>query len=367
MVASATRTASRALLRSATRRTLSTSSTVASSSSSSSSGNTTTWQPLLKPGVLPAYDEALSFLSSHSASVQSQISTIDKDHPTLSNAEKSALKESLEIAAAINDPSLLSTFQSSNPTTYDASNPAFRHLRERLWRKDSGVLAKVIERCTLMHVFPDVLPGITPTVDVQVSFGQGDGFTDHMSQGGDVLVGVFVEAKQTTSAPKVDVNVFHTEEKKYSLVIVDPDQPDQDLESFKTSLLALKTDIPLSATSSPTIDLTQNMSVDYIPPHPQQGTPYHRYTTILLEQSNSNTISTHELDANNFNLSNFIQQNQLVPAGIHFWRAKWTPESADSISQIYTNTLKLAEPKYTHPPTLDKIRKQVGDIGSKWF
>ncbi|SPO26818.1 related to MRPL35 - mitochondrial ribosomal protein, large subunit [Ustilago trichophora] len=367
MVSSATRTASRALLRTAARRTLSTSSTVASSSSSSSSSTATPWQPLLKPGVLPAYDEALSFLSSHSASLRSQIATIDRDHPKLSSADKTALKESLEIAASINDPSLLSTFQASNPTTYDASNPAFRHLRERLWRKDSGVLAKVMERCTLMHVFPDVLPGITPTADVQISFGQGDGFTDHKSQGGDVLVGVFVEAKETTSAPKVDVNVFHTEEKKYTLAIVDPDQPDEDLESFKTELLALKTDIPLSATSSPTIDLTQNMTVNYTPPHPQQGTPYHRYTTILFEQSNSTTISTDNLDASNFNLSTFVEQNQLNPAGIHFWRAKWTPQSADAISTIYSDILKLAEPKYTKPPTLDKVRKQVGDIGSKWF
>ncbi len=112
---------------------------------------------LLKPGVLPAYDEALSFLSTHSASLRDRITTLSKDQPNLSAEEKAELAESLEIASLINDPSTLSAFQSSSPTTYDARNPAFRYLRERLWRRDSGVLSKVIERCTLMHVFPDVL------------------------------------------------------------------------------------------------------------------------------------------------------------------------------------------------------------------
>ncbi len=69
---------------------------------------------------------------------------------------------------------------------------------------------------------PDVIPGITPTVDVQLAFGTGEGFTDHKSNGGDVLVGAFVPPAASVQPPKVDVNVFHTEEKKYTLAIVDP-------------------------------------------------------------------------------------------------------------------------------------------------
>lgn len=329
---------------------------------------------MLKPGVLPAYDEALSFLSSHSESLRKQISSIDKDYPNLSDPEKAQLKESLEIAASINDPSTLAAFQASDATTYDASNAAFRHLRERLWRKDSGVLAKVMERCRLMHVLPDVIGSITPEVDVQIAFGQGGGvgggFTDHKSEAGDVLVGAFVPPEHTLQPPQVNVNVFHTEPKKYTLVIVDPDQPDEDNQSYKTGLVALKSNISLSATdSSPSIDLSNAAAMDaeYIPPHPQQGTNYHRYTTLLFEQSSSSNSSSKDCDRSNFDLAQYILQNNLVAKGIHFWRAKWSPESATTISHIYRDILKQDEPKYTKPPTLDKVRKQIGDIGSKWF
>ncbi len=115
---------------------------------------------------------------------------------------------------------------------------------------------------------------MTPTADVQVAFGSGSGFTDHKSDGGDVLVGAWVEANLTVDAPVVDVNVFHTEGKRYTLAIVDPDTPDEEGQTFKTTLLALKEDVQLSATTSPRVDLTQGMKVQWTPPHPQQGTPY---------------------------------------------------------------------------------------------
>ena len=322
---------------------------------------------------MPAYDEALSFLSSHSASLAAKIATVDTDHASLSADERAALKESLEIAAAINDPAMLAAFQASSPTGYDARNPAFRHLRERVWRKDSGVLEKVMQRCTLMHVLPDVIPAITPTVDVQLAFGegddvyitqkalfffdvsrlkigQGDGFTDHQSNGGDVLVGAFVPASASITPPKLDVTVFHTQPKRYTLAIVDPDQPDEQNQCFTTSLLALKHDVELSATAHSSIDLASNMVAEYIPPHPQQGSNYHRYTVLLFEQPSSPSSEQSAIDIaknrHNFQLANYISTHNLVPAGIHFWRAKWSPDSADAISTIYRDILS----KYLPPP-----------------
>lgn len=34
---------------------------------------------------------------------------------------------------------------------------------------------------------------------------------------------------------------------------------------------------------------------------------------------------------------------------------------------LSSSQLEQPEPKYSKPPTLDKVRKQIGDIGSKWF
>jgi hypothetical protein len=55
-------------------------------------------------------------------------------------------------------------------------------------------LPRLLERIRLMKVLPDAISHITPVVDVQVVFGEGEGFHDHGGQGGDVLPGCFVEA-----------------------------------------------------------------------------------------------------------------------------------------------------------------------------
>ncbi|GAC75072.1 phosphatidylethanolamine binding protein [Moesziomyces antarcticus T-34] len=356
-------------------------------SSSAPTSSSSSWTPVLKPGTLPAYDEALAFLSSHADSVRSKAESLDSTHASLSAEDRAALKESLEVAARINDPATLARFAASQPTRYDAADPVLRYLRERVWRNDSGVLAKLMQRCTLMHVFPDVLPGITPTADVQVAFGTGAGFTDHTAEGGDVLAGVFVPVQKTVEPPTVAVNVFHTDKRLYTVALVDPDQPNEENQSYTTRLLALKTNVELSAAEC-SVDMTSDMVAEYIPPHPQQGTKYHRYTTVLLAQSDRITVQA-QRDA--FDLPAFAHANRLTPAGIHFWRAKWSETDAETVSMIHRDILSKSsplpparrqesatdifvpyaseqdEPRYTRPPTLDKVRKQIGDIGSKWF
>jgi large subunit ribosomal protein L35 len=52
---------------------------------------------------------------------------------------------------------------------------------------------------------------------------------------------------------------------------------------FKSYLTRRRPNIPLSATHTGRIPLL-NTHTRYIPPHPQRGTPYHRYTLLLLPQ-----------------------------------------------------------------------------------
>ena len=87
-----------------------------SASSSSRTSSTTpeswsTWQPRLKRGTLGAYDEALSFVRSHSESLRSRMSMLESDHAELSASERAQLKESLEIASLINLPWIVSAFE----------------------------------------------------------------------------------------------------------------------------------------------------------------------------------------------------------------------------------------------------------------
>jgi large subunit ribosomal protein L35 len=99
--------------------------------------------------------------------------------------------------------------------------------------------------------------------------------------------------------------------------------------------------IPLSALSSTWIpDLDTH--TPYVPPHPQRGTPYHRYTTLLLpQQSPTNEISVPVLSAKDrcgFDVRAFMEQHGLDGSkggGAHMFREVWNPV----VSNIYKDVL----------------------------
>lgn len=99
-----------------------------------------------------------------------------------------------------------------------------------------------------------------------------------------------------------------------------------------------RTDVPLSATRN-TLPSGHATALPYVPPHPQRGTPYHRYTTLLLEQSSPSTPSA-EIHRDGFDVRAYIEQNNLTVAGIHFWRGQWRPENAGTVSKVYEEILR---------------------------
>ncbi|KAN0059892.1 mitochondrial 54S ribosomal protein YmL35 [Thecaphora frezii] len=330
------------------------SSTAAPEASSSSAAATAasataapSWKPLLPPGMQPAYDEALAFLSARSAS-----------------------PSSLSIAT-INSPSTLAAFSAGH---YDASLPIHRHLREKVWRQ-SGILDKVMQRCTSMHVLPDLMASITPTVDVQVSFGQGAGVGDHGGSGGEVLAGVLLHPAMTVQKPQVRITAFHQEVRHYTLAIVDLDCPDVEQARFCSKLHLLRTDVAVSAaTHAKPVTLENRDSTlvqGWIPPHPQKGSPYHRYVAVVLEQRRgdklANEVALTDEERNDFDVERFAERYGLEAKGIHFWREKWSEDSAKTVSAIYRDVLKTNEPQYAREPNADRVRKQVGMQGSRFF
>jgi hypothetical protein len=100
--------------------------------------------------------------------------------------------------------------------------------------------------------------------------------------------------------------------------------------------------IPLSCATR-SIDIPE-AHIPYIPPHPQQGTPYHRYVLLLLPQKSptehifvSALSDAHRL---HFNLREFASQHGLdgsTGGGVHMWRQVWD----EGVSQIYTTVLSM--------------------------
>ncbi|KAJ6569513.1 phosphatidylethanolamine-binding protein [Mycena capillaripes] len=174
----------------------------------------------------------------------------------------------------------------------DMGIPSHRHLVEQRWRKD-GDLDLLMERLHQMHVIPDALPVLHPSLDLHVTARlMPEHFESLMKRNRsqrrvntfkEVVPGNYLTPRQTRVPPKLYANVFHTDVRLYTMLLVDLDVPDEANQTYTTFLHWLKPNIPLSATHTGRIPLL-NTHTRYIPPHPQRGTPYHRYALLLLPQ-----------------------------------------------------------------------------------
>lgn len=63
-----------------------------------------------------------------------------------------------------------------------------------------------------MKVIPDLLPEFHPTVNLCLSFTQSE----------EVVPGVFLPVKSTLSAPSINAQPYHPEDRLYTLLVVDP-------------------------------------------------------------------------------------------------------------------------------------------------
>lgn len=107
-----------------------------------------------------------------------------------------------------------------------------------------------------------------------------------------------------------------------------------------------RSNVSLSATS-PIVNGGDSI-LDYVPPHPQKGTKYHRYTVIAYEQPNEgqDKIDIKVEGRNHFDAKKLANAHGLKPTGATFFRQEWD----DSVSKIYSEILKQDEPIYGKPP-----------------
>ncbi|KAF9513867.1 hypothetical protein BS47DRAFT_1485340 [Hydnum rufescens UP504] len=365
---------------------------VFSSGSASSLADSTTESPMkkiwtrpLEPGVLPAYDEALAYIERDSENKRAELERLRKQTNPKASVE---VLEKLEIESQINLPEVRWNFKQGQ---MDLTKPVYRYLLNQRWRK-MGRLDRLMERVYQMSVIPDVLPSIRPNVDIRVNFSAAAKLTPPeiiarsrtpvhrkrlASELSDVIPGLFLTPAQTVEPPILVAQVFHVESRLYTLIMIDPDVPSTSTQSFQNYLHWLVPNISLSATSSavhiPSPESPEFATiVPYVPPHPQKGTPYHRYVRAPSPST----------DALRFDLRSFVAAHGLlVPkgssliedaakereveegGGIFLWREIWDP----SVSMIYNRILRRPEPVYGPPPKVDPYVDEHGNKPKKYF
>ncbi|SCV73371.1 BQ2448_7297 [Microbotryum intermedium] len=284
----------------------------------------------IAPGRLPAYDEALKLLQADRDDKLQRLAKLKKQ-----GGVEQAVLDKLEVEAWVNDPE---TRWRAKHGHGDPTKAIYRHLAEKRWRTE-GALAILMQRVTQMSLVPDVLPEFDPVLDVQISVA------DHSKE--PLQPGVFTLPRQTREPFQVSAHVFHPEERLYTLLMVDPDVPDPLNRTFTTTLHWLVPNIPLS--SSRTDVSSSSALIPYLPPHPQQGTPYHRYTVVLLEQQNELVLAPEAVERTDFSVRDLLQQNDLTASGMTFFRQKWD----EDVSAIYREILGVEPPRYARPPKFD--------------
>ncbi|EDR02032.1 uncharacterized protein LACBIDRAFT_295521 [Laccaria bicolor S238N-H82] len=347
------------------------------------------WNRPLAEGVLPAYDMALKVIKTDSfrlkeeaKELRTRIGLAENTFQELSAKAKELSEDSQERQTLTEEVNLLDEQLEAMRVKLnilevqsEINLPDVRHLVEQKWRKD-GALDLLMERIYQMGVVPDVLPEIRPSLDLRVvAKTRAAEFLNAGKVQKEVEPGVYLLPKQTLEPPKLYVNVFHEDTRLYTMLLVDPDVPDVHNESFTTFLHWMKPNIPLSCEHTQRI-LDLNTHTKYIPPHPQQGTPYHRYVLLLLPQPplggaaeyTMNTIaraqpgvptSEHldipiipEEERLGFNVREFTRHWGLDArkgGGAHMWREIWN----EDVSTIYKDILQREEPRYGRPPKVD--------------
>jgi large subunit ribosomal protein L35 len=130
----------------------------------------------------------------------------------------------------------------------------------------------------------------------------------------------------------------------------------ENLACFSFAWLSHRTNVKLSPTSPSISESASDVILPYLPPHPQKGTAYHRYTFFLLAQkspevtvvdgqqqpaSTTPPTRTIEIEPDDiaertpFDARAFAQKYNLEPVGVHFYREVWSEE----VSKIYEQVL----------------------------
>lgn len=201
----------------------------------------------------------------------------------------------------------------------DLTQPVYRHLALRDWQ--ARPMPLLMQRIEQHHVIPDTMPTLDPRADVQMQF-----LTPNRRW---VEPGEWIANDVCERLPLFKVVDFSaTADQLYSVVIVNPDAPDLDRDSFKTQLHFAAVNVAASP-GSPVCNFTDaSILADYRPPFPEKNAPHYRMCVWVFRQAER--LSVPEIPARDyFDIRNFANRNNLDAVGAHMWRTRWDLSTPD--------------------------------------
>lgn len=201
------------------------------------------------------------------------------------------------------------------------SKPVYRYFNEQKWRgMDYQILAQRVQQ---FHIVPDVLPKFDPQMDVQLTF-----------HGYRIRPGEIVDSLVSETPPNLRLQVFDSEKRLVSVVVMDSDVPDPETDSFGRRLHFMAANIPIDCLTK-NISLiriskdAEKLAVPWLPPFSQEGAPYHRLSVWILEQPEGKPLDVSELrerymeKRDGFSLQSFRSYAKVQPYGFNMFRTVW--------------------------------------------
>ncbi|GFZ51030.1 hypothetical protein JCM24511_08788 [Saitozyma sp. JCM 24511] len=317
---------------------------LARAQSTTSDPSPSSWTPALPAGTSRAYDEALSYLTSYQSRSLARLESLRK---LPSSPETSAEIDRLEVEAYVNDPATRRTFRETDGRGH-MDKSVMRHLAEQRWKRQGG-LDLLMQRVHQLNVVPDLLPDLPSTCPLTLST------TSTSTTPSAVEPGSIQSSSAFASPPRLTLQLFDhpstsSSEGHFTLLVVDPDSPSPETQSFSQRVHYAKVDIPLSVLSGEVDLFDQSLGKEVLcwePPAPAQGSGKHRFVFLVLRQTSS--APTRE----GFDLRSYLSSEGRSAAdvvGITLVRSQWTKDDEQYISDTYRNFRGVEAPVYGKPP-----------------
>lgn len=289
--------------------------------------------PLVGPSSIDLYDRKLAYISPLEIDETFQLAhdLLEKEsaqiYLKIDTLSPSAVKErdQLLVDAEINNPEALFNVENLDPELIDKSVPVYRHLLEKKWREYDLMIT--MQRLETLHVIPDTLPTLDPEADVKVKFAHNldPQFSDWVTPGD------FLPAHAASQPPVIRVQEFgrldESNPNLYTVVVVNPDTPNLDTNSFTTRLQYGLANVPLDNVNN-TIDAHTLLSsgseltfTEFEPLAPEVNAGDQRACLWVFRQEKH--IEPHLALRENFDIRAFQKSHSLVPIGAHVWRQRF--------------------------------------------
>ncbi|ODV60479.1 mitochondrial 54S ribosomal protein mL38 [Ascoidea rubescens DSM 1968] len=245
------------------------------------------------------------------------------------------IRDKLLIDAEKNNPEVLYKSLYTNLDKFDYDIPVFRHYSKQKWFEHDGMI--LMQRLETLHVIPDTLKTLDPKCEVHLRFFNETGINKKIEPG------EILSSHVTYKQPTLNVINFESipENSLYSVLIVNPDVPDLEYNTYKTSLNWCLVNIPLSNNDN-IIDYKkineETEMIDYLPATPEKNIPLSRLCVWVFKQNENKKLDTESvklmITRDEFDIREFVESNGLTAVGAHVWRSKWD-RNVPNVRKIY--------------------------------